>query len=72
MRFTDLSAFTTEQAEETCRRIGVGGKRIGGSAYLLSRASVLFLSKKTKRHNHRSTKRRHADTPTRRYVSAHG
>ena len=75
MRFTDLSAFTTEQGEETCRRIGVSAdRRVAG------RRVVLFLSK-NKTAQHRSTKRRHADTPTRRsvpptptrrYVSPHG
>ena len=28
MTYTDLSAFISERVEETCRRVGVGGKRM--------------------------------------------
>jgi hypothetical protein len=72
MTFTDLSAFITGQGEETYRRVGVGGKRIGGSAYrrvgeFVSRASVL-----SKKQNGTSPLNENADTPTRRYVSPEG
>jgi hypothetical protein len=74
MRFTDLSAFITEQGEETYRRVGVsayrrGGKRIGGSA---GRRIFFTGLRLIEERNGTSPLNENADTPIRRYVSPEG